>query len=382
MKSVGIIAEYNPFHNGHLYHLNKVKELYPDDVVVLVLSGPFLQRGNLSILNKWDKTKIALEYGIDLIIELPFPFATQSADIFAKGAIQILNHLKVDCLVFGSEKDNIDILNNIVNCQLYNKDFEGIVKKYLDEGVNYPTALSKTLTDLTNHKIDSPNDLLGISYIKEIRRLNSQIEPKCIKRTNDYHSLEIEHEITSASSIRLALEQKKDIRNYVPKITFDYLNSKMIKTDDYYSYLKYKIISDIDNLAQYQTVDEGIENRIRKSIYQTHNSEELTQKIKTKRYTYNKINRMFTHILCNFKKEEANKYNDIEYLRVLGFNSKGKNYLNNIKKELKVPLVTKYSDLDNDMLDLEFRVNSIYATITNNKELIELEYKSKPIIKK
>ncbi|MDD2377353.1 MAG: nucleotidyltransferase [Bacilli bacterium] len=382
MKSVGIIAEYNPFHNGHLYHLNKVKELYPDAIIVLVLSGPFLQRGNPSILNKWDKTEIALEYGIDLVIELPFPFATQSADIFAKGAIQILNHLHVDTLVFGSEQGDINLLNDLVDCQLYNKDFDLKVKEYLDEGINYPTALSKTLSDLTNYNISAPNDLLALSYIKEIKKLNSKIKPICIKRTNDYHSLELNTEITSATSIRHAINQNKDIKKYVPELTLNYINKNVMITDDYYSYLKYKIICDINNLEEYQTVDEGIENRIKKSIYNSNNLEELIMNIKTKRYTYNKINRMFTHILCNFKKEEANKFNDIQYIRLLGFNNKGKNYLNKIKKEISIPLITKYSDINNEMLELEFRANSIYAIISKCDKLINLEYQSKPIIKK
>lgn len=382
MKSVGIICEYNPFHNGHLYHLNKTKELYPNHVIIVVLGGAFLQRGNCSILNKWNKTEIALNYGADLVIELPFPFASQSADIFAKGAIQILNNLKVDNLVFGSEKGDVELLNKLVDCQLNNKDYERTVKKYLDEGINYPTALSKALHDLTEYNIKQPNDLLGISYIKEIRKQNSNIKPFCIKRTNDYHSLELDNQISSATSIRKALKENKDIKSYVPDLTFQYLTNNIVTVDKYYDYLKYKIVSSIDNLSIYQTVDEGLENRIKKYIFISNNLDELIMNIKTKRYTYNKLNRMFTHILCNFTKEEANNFNNIEYIKVLGFNSIGQTYLNSIKKDVTIPIITKYSDIKNKMLDLEFRVNSVYATISNNINLIELEYKSKPIIKK
>ncbi len=382
MKSVGIICEYNPFHNGHLYHLNKTKELYPDHIVVLVLGGAFLQRGNPSILNKWDKTSIALNYGADLVIELPFPFASQSADIFAKGAIQILDTLKVDNLVFGSEKGDAKLLENLVDCQLNNKDYEKTVKKYLDEGINYPTALSKALNDLTDFNIKEPNDLLGISYIKEIKKQNSNIKPFCIKRTNDYHSLELDDQISSATSIRKALKENKDIKSFVPDLTYQYLTDNIVIVDKYYGYLKYKIVSSIDNLSIYQTVDEGLENRIKKYILTSNTLDELIMNCKTKRYTYNKLNRMFTHILCNFTKEEANNFSNIEYIKVLGFNSKGQNFLNNIKKNIDIPIITKYSDIENKMLDLEFRVNSIYASISNNNDLIELEYKSKPIIKK
>jgi len=382
MKSVGIICEYNPFHNGHLFHLNKTKELYPDHIVVLVLGGSFLQRGNPSILNKWDKTSIALNYGADLVIELPFPFASQSADIFAKGAIQILNTLKVDNLVFGSEKGDVKLLENLVDCQLNNKDYEKTVKKYLDKGINYPTALSKALNDLTDFNIKEPNDLLGISYIKEIKKQISNIKPFCIKRTNDYHSLELDDQISSATSIRKALKENKDIKSFVPDLTFQYLTGNIVIVDKYFDYLKYKIVSSIDNLSIYQTVDEGLENSIKKYILTSNNLEELIMNIKTKRYTYNKLNRMFTHILCNFTKEEAKNFSNIEYIKVLGFNSKGQTFLNNIKKNIDIPIITKYSDIENKMLDLEFRVNSIYASISNNNDLIELEYKSKPIIKK
>ncbi len=160
MKSVGIIAEYNPFHNGHLYHLKKVKELYPDHTIVLVMNGNFTERGDVSIIDKWKKTEIAKEVGIDLIVELPFPFATQSADYFSYGAITILEHLQVERVIFGSESNNIKDLETIVDCQLNNEDFDKLVKIYSKFGKNYPTALSLALKDLTGKVITTPNDLL------------------------------------------------------------------------------------------------------------------------------------------------------------------------------------------------------------------------------
>ena len=144
MKSIGIVCEYNPFHNGHIYHINKIKEMFPDSVIILVMSGSFTQRGDASIINKWNKTKIALNHNIDLVIELPFIFTNQSADTFAFGACSILNYLKVDYLVFGSESDNIDYIKNIVNIE-DNKKYQEKVKELLDNGINYPTALSKAL---------------------------------------------------------------------------------------------------------------------------------------------------------------------------------------------------------------------------------------------
>ncbi len=384
MKSVGIICEYNPFHNGHLYHLEKIKEMFPDYTIILVMSGNFTERGDTSIIDKWDKTDIALNYGVDLVIELPFVFSSQSADLFAKGSIQILNALGVNYLVFGSESNDIDKLKEMADIQINNKKYDSIVKEYLNEGINYPTALSKALLDLTGKKISKPNDILGITYIREIIKLNSKIKPITIKRNDNYNCTELEDFMSSATSIRYALKNNSDIKNQVPEYTLNFLNKKLHFIDDYFSILKYNILTNLNNLDKFQTVDEGIENRIKKYIVNSKTLDELILKIKTKRYTYNKLNRMFTHIMCNFTKEEAKSFSDIEYIRVLGFNIKGRAYLNNIKKDVNIPIITNYSSIKSRMLELEFRSTCVYASILDEKEkinLIESEYKNSPIIK-
>ena len=384
MKSVGIICEYNPFHNGHLYHLNETKRLCPDHIIILIMSGNFLQRGESSIMNKWDKTKIALDFGIDLIVELPFAFASQSADVFAKGSVELLNYLKTDKLIFGSEIADINTLNQLADIQINNTDYNKIVKSYIDEGINYPSALSKALYDIMGYQINTPNDILGISYIRETKKLNSKMIPICIKRTNNYHSLELDSDVVSASSIRKAIKEQTNIEKYVPNITYNYLQNNLHFIDDYYPFLKYKILTELNNLNIYQTVDEGIENRIKKYIASSNNLDELIMHIKTKRYTYNKLRRMFTHIMCNFTKDEASNYQHIEYIRVLGFSELGRKYLNTIKKDVEVPIVTNYSKLDNKMLELDFRATCVYSSILNEKDkinLIESEYKNKPLIK-
>jgi len=374
MKSIGIICEYNPFHNGHLYHLNKVKEMYPNSTIILVMSGHFLQRGDISVINKWNKAEIALEAGVDIVIELPFVFATQSADIFAYGAVSILNYMGVEKIVFGSECDDIDKLKKLANVSeaVENRD---MIKKYLNEGYNYPTALGKIL----NIPVENSNDILGISYIKAINKLNSNIEPVCIKRTNAYTNKETTGYISSATSIRENIKNNKPIHEFIPNYVEKHIDNVFI--DDYFDLLRYKIISSKD-LSIYQTVDEGIENRIKKYIFEVNSLEELINKIKTKRYTYNRLKRMFVHILCGFTKEDASKFKEISYIRVLGFNQKGKNYLNKIKKGIEIPIITNYSDIKDDMLELEFRVNSVYASVFKEKNyLSELEYKHKPVIK-
>ena len=382
MKKIGIICEYNPFHNGHLYHISKIKEMFDDSLIILVMSGNFTQRGEASIIPKYSKCDIALLSGIDLVIELPFIFATQSADVFAKTSIEILDKLNVDYVVFGSETNDINKLTMLAKTQINNKKYDKLVKEYLDKGVNYPTALSKALYQLTDKKIDKPNDILGVSYIREILKLNSNITPICIKRSNDYNSIELNDNITSASSIRYALSNGDDVKNYVPEYVYGCLKNPIF-TKNYFNLLKYKIMTE-NTLEEYQTVDEGIQNRIKKCIIKSKDLDDLILKVKTKRYTYNKLSRMFIHILCNLKKEEVKKYNKISYIRVLGFNIKGRNYLNEIKKDIDIPIITNFSRTNDPILDIEMRSTCVYASILNEKDkitLIESEYKDFPIIR-
>lgn len=384
MNAVGIICEYNPIHNGHIYHINEVKKLYPNKPIVLILSGNFTQRGIISILDKWTKTELALEYGVDLVIELPFAFASQGADIFAKGAISLLNELKVDTLVFGSESGNIDNLIKIANIQLNNPNYPIKVKEYLNEGFNYPTALSKAIKDITNETISTPNDLLGLSYIKEIIKCKANIKAVAIKRTNDYHSQTLDSNIASASAIRKAIKNNEIIDYVVPDKVKKAIDKKYYLTDDYYSLIQYQVLVNKDKLNTFQTVDEGIENRLLEYILSSHNLEELINNIKTKRYTYNKLMRMIIHILCNFTKEEANECKEISYIRILGLNNKGIKYLNKIKKEVVLPIITSYTEIKDPILTLEYRTTCVFASILDPHEkelLIKKEFTKKPIIK-
>ena len=376
MKVIGVIAEYNPFHNGHLYQINKIKELYPDSIIIAVVSSSFTQRGDISILNKWDKTNICLNNGIDIVIELPFVFATQSSDIFGKGAVKLLEELQIDTLVFGTETDSIEWLKEVAELQLNNKEYDEKVKYYTSKGLNYPTSANKAVYDLTGYKVDSPNDLLALSYIKQIKKDNKNIDIVNIKRTIDYHTEETENNITSASNIRTKYINNENIDNLIP-----YKNDNLYKIsmNNLYPYLKYKVLSESNNLNIYQTVDEGIENRIIKYINESNTYEELIQNIKTKRYTYNKISRMLLHILTSFTKEEA-KTLDIDYIRLLGFTTIGKDYLSKIKKQINIPLITGYKKNISKVLDIELRITKIYSLVTNSN-LIKEEYRNKPIIK-
>ena len=375
-KIIGIIAEYNPFHNGHLYQIKKIREKYKNATIVVVSSSSFTQRGEISLLNKFDKTKVALNNGVDLVIELPYVYSTQSSDIFASAAIKILNYLKINTLCFGTERDNIDDIKICAQTQLNNPEYDILVKKYLNDGFNYPTALNKALKSLVDIEITEPNELLALSYIKEIISNKLNIDIFNIKRTNDYHDIESNESIVSASNIRNKLINNIDIKDKVPSDVYDIL--KNIKFNNkYFEFLKYKINSESD-LEKYLDVDEGLSTRIRNAINESNNLEELIQNIKTKRYTYNKISRMLNHILCSFTKDERDDVKNIEYIRILGFNDTGQRHLNNIKNDLSINILNKY-DTSYRALEIEKRVSLIYSMIIN--DIMDAEIKNKPIKK-
>lgn len=371
MNIIGIIAEYNPFHNGHIYHIEKIKEKYPDSLIILVLNGYFTERGIISVLSKEDKTKIALDNKVDIVLELPFIYGTQSSDIFGFYSIKILNELKVDHIIFGSESDNIDLLNKVVDIQLNNPDYESNVKKYLSDGNNYPTAMKRALN--IEEDISNPNDLLGISYIKAIRKINNKIIPETIKRTNDYHDILSNDEIISATNIREKMHNEESLDKYLPSNAISCLHN--ITNDSLFNLLKFKILTDKD-LSIYLDVDEGIEYRILKFINFSNTFDELINNIKTKRYTYNKINRMLIHILIGLTKDD-NKNSKLDYIKILGFNSNGQQYLNKLRKELALPTTPNKDSL---IFKYELKAAYLYEQAIH-KSLNNFDIKNIPIQK-
>ncbi|MDD2409448.1 MAG: nucleotidyltransferase [Bacilli bacterium] len=369
MDIIGIICEYNPFHNGHAYHIKKIKEIYPNSLIILVLNGYFLQRGEVSILTKEDKTRIALDNNIDLIVEHPFRYSSNSADIFAESAIKILNYLGCQKIIFGSESNDINLITKIANIQLKN-DFKVKIKENLKTGINYPTALNKSI----GIKISNPNDLLAISYVKAIIKNKFNITPFTIKRTNNYHDTSSMNKIISASNIRNKIKNNIKVAKYT-KYNFYFKN---IDETLLFNLIKYKIITE-PNLNEYLTVDEGIEYRLKKVINNANNLEDLIKLIKTKRYTYNRIRRMLFHILIGLKKEN-NSIINLEYIKLLGFNEKGLKYINKIKKTIDIPLSRKISK-DYITQQYELKASLIYDLLTNQKTYT-YEISNKPIIKK
>ncbi|MEG0977317.1 MAG: nucleotidyltransferase, partial [Bacilli bacterium] len=370
MDVIGIICEYNPFHNGHIYHTEKIKELYPDSIIILILNGYFLERGEISILTKEDKTKIALLHNVDLVVELPFIYGTQSADTFARVSLKILNELKIERLVFGSESNDIKGITEIALFQLNDETFNEKVTKYLSEGLNYPTALAKALNKKNFSYL--PNDLLGISYIKAIRKDNLKIDAITIKRTNDYKDIKSNSTIISATNIRNKIKNKEDITSYLPENSIN--NLVNVNYDKYFLLLKYKINTDL-SLDKYLDVDEGIEYRLKKYINESKDIFEFVELIKTKRYTYNKINRMLIHILIGLTKSD-NINSKLDYIKVLGFNKEGQKYLKEIKKNMNI---TTSVNIDSLIYKYELKASIIYDLI-NDTNTIEFEERKKPIM--
>lgn len=367
MQVIGIIAEYNPFHNGHKYHIDQIKKKYPHSIIVLALNGYFSERGEVSFLTKEDKVSLSLDYGVDIVVELPALFGTQAADIFAEASIKLLNNFKVDKVIFGSESNDVSVLEQIARTQLYDPEFDDRVKENLKNGVNYPTALAKALN------IDfefNPNDLLGISYIKSSLKNNFDIEFETIKRTNSFHDEDLDEDLVSASNIRNRILNKENIDRYIPYKKEDYIvdvNAKKL-----FDLLCYEILTN-DHLENILTVDEGIENKLKKEVLKAFNREDLIYLIKSKRYTYNKISRMLVHILLNVEKKSYT----LDYAKVLGFTQNGQKYLSSIRDELILPI---NPDINSNQFKYEIKASFIYDLITNSKTLA-FETRNKPIMK-
>ncbi len=366
MKSIGIICEYNPFHNGHKYHIEEAKKIDPEAIIILVLNGYFLERGEVSIISKEAKAKIALENGVDLVVTLPFFYGNQSADNFAYGAIKILNEFKINKLVFGSESNDLKKLKKIAKKE---KSLSSKIKLNLKKGLSYPKALGDSFKD----ELSTPNDLLGVAYIKAINKINKKIIPVTIKRTNSYHDIDSNNKIISASNIRNKINNKENVDKFMPKGVAKCIEN--ISLNDLFPYLKYKILTD-DSLDQYLTVDEGIHYKLLKEINNVNNIDELMTKIKSKRYTHNRLKRMLVHILIGLKKEDVKHYKELDYIQILGFNKKGQEYLNKLKN--KNDITEKTKNYKSVLYKYEIKSASIYNFISKSN-VLEFENNHKPI---
>jgi predicted nucleotidyltransferase len=404
LKALGLIVEYNPFHNGHLFHIEAAKQAAMPDVVIAVMSGNFLQRGEPALVNKWYRTEMALLGGVDIVVELPYRFATQKAETFALGAVSILNTLNCESLCFGSEDGEINsFLNTRTMIERNNEQFQLYIKQYIKSGISYPTALKYAFNDLapTDEMVNlsKPNNILGYHYLEAIDKLSSPIKAFTIKRKNaEYHDEHFASEtIASATSIRKALfSNKEDIDRFVPRSTKDLLIKyiddfkEFHQWENYWPLLKYRILHAANSeLKEIYEVEEGLENRFKNAASHSQSFQEFMQSIKTKRYTWTRLQRACLHILTNTKK--ADMLTQIEtpsYLRLLGMTEKGRIYLNHQKKSLSLPLISKvssfkgYGDID---LEFDLKASQLYALGLSEPyqtKLLDLDFRKPPIILK
>lgn len=377
MKVCGIIVEYNPFHNGHIYHIQEARKKTQCDILIAVMSGHFTQRGEPAITNKWERTLCALNHGVDIVIELPFNYACQSADYFAYAAVFLLNAMKVDTIVFGSESNNSNQLIEIARAIYSNEEqYNQLVKKYMNDGIRYPSACNQALKTILNKEITLPNDLLALSYIKEIVKNKYAINPISIQRTNHFHDTSLTESISSATSIRKAVLNNLDVTNFTPMSNVLYTNP--VDINQYFDLLYYKLMTEQD-LSDIHLVEEGIDNLMKKKITQVSSINELVESMTSKRYTASRIKRTIISVLLN---QKEGLYT-IDYIRILGMNAKGRKYINQIKKNSPLKIISNFANHKSPLLDLELLSTKLYACVLpleKRQELIEREYKGHPII--
>ncbi len=367
MQIIGIVTEYNPFHNGHLYQIKKIKEMYPDSVIIVAMSGNYTMRGEISVLDKWNKTNIAINNGIDIVLEIPFIYSNQSSDIFSYAALKMLNEFKIEKLVFGSETNNIDLLSLASSVQIDNKKFDSLVKDYMSKGYNYPSSIGKSIYELTGIKIKESNDILGVSYIKEILKNKYNIKPISIKRTNNFKTNTKKSNIISAYEIREFLNKNESIKEYVPNNVTPYI--KKVDYEKLFNLIKYKVISEKNSLNKYHLIDEGIENRIYEGVIKCDNYDDLVKYISNKRVTINKVNRILINIFVGLTKEEASN-KELSYIKILGLSKNGKKYYSKIKKDINIKVCNKF---EKEVMNTELKASYLYSIITNDNTIFKSE---------
>ncbi len=404
-RVLGIIAEYNPFHNGHLYHLQKSIEETGCDYVIAIISGNFVQRGNSSVINKWKKAEMALKSGVNLVIELPSIYSISSAENFAFGAIKILNELKiVKSVSFGTETGDMAALNNIANLLVQEpKEYQYILQEELKMGVSFPKAREIAVLKVFNDNrrygniMSSPNNILAIEYLKSIKRLKSFIKPHLVKRERVFYNDDaVVDDFASATAIRrlLSRNQTEDLSRVLPKSSYEILMEELKKQNVVLDIAKYEkeIIYNLRNMSLKQIqnipdVSEGLEHAIKNAVGSCNNLPELLNMIKSKRYTGTRLQRILICSLLGITKKNMENSKKIRpYVRILGMDEKGKQLLSKITKaNPKLDIITSvkkftennHNKLIKEMLDIDIKATDIYTLAYGMNSFAGLDYTNK-----
>ena len=405
---VAIIGEYNPFHNGHKYHLQKTKELTNADYVIAIVSGSFVQRGNVSLIDKWSKADMALSNGVDLVIELPTVYSISSAENFAYGAIKILNSLKVvDTLSFGSESCDLDVLEKIADILIEEPpEFKTLLEHELSKGVSFPkareNALLMYLNDIRKYAniLSSPNNILAIEYLKALKRTKSKIKPVAVKRINvGYNDLEAKNNFASATAIRQKIidNTPAGLSKLMPASSYKVLYNSIQKghyVKDITAFEKQILYAlrkmSVEEIANLPDVSEGLEHSIKNAADSCNTIAEFMNIVKTKRYTATRIQRILLYALIGITKNDMkNSYKVQPYIRVLGMNEKGKELISKLSRfRSKLDVVTsvkKYMDSNPDknlqsMLNIDINATNIYTLGYAKDSWSNLDYTHNMII--
>ncbi len=400
MKVTGLITEYNPFHNGHKYHIEKAKELTGADYIIVVMSGNFVQRGTPACMDKYLRTCMALNCGADIVIELPTLFATASAEYFALGAVKLLDSLGiVDSICFGSELGEIAPLKRILNLLLLESEsFKQHLSAYLQEGDTYPAARKKALLaefsedDRATYEdiLASPNNILGLEYLKALHLLNSPIKPYTIKRKSaGYHDQTITHSISSATSIRneLSIKNLESIKEAVPAEVYSLLKDNYkkrfpIEADDFSNELYHQLLYTTQNeLQEYLDMNDELSVRILNNLTDYTSLSEFTKLIKSRNYTLTRICRSLCHVLLHIRQEQLHILHSNEdtrqltlsnrvlpgYIRILGMRRDASFLLKKKGLNSTLPLITKVADAKNLLseealrqFELDIKASTLY----------------------
>lgn len=410
MKVLGLITEYNPFHYGHKYHLEKSMEKSKSTHSIAVMSSSFVQRGEPSIVDKWTKAKMAIDNGVDLVIELPFVYSTQTAELFAHGAVNILHNTNVvDILCFGTELGELEPLKKLANIFVNEpKIYKDYLKHFLSLGFSFSVSRNKAVNEYLkddktydNSTLKGSNNILAIEYLKALYKLDSKIKPMAIKRQGaDYKDINIQSGFASATSIRNkiftagleSVESLMPTASYNALMDFKINYNKFNRLENYESIFNYllRTIGEY-RLRELLHLEPGLENRILNASQSSLDLKEIINKITTKRYPLTKIQRIFIHMLNNIDGNSINRLYKVEpeYIRILASNSKGFEIINKIKENSNMNIITKYADhkklknpIINNFLEYEEKATNIYFLgIESNIPLVNLDYKTSIYIK-